>query len=116
MKTTAVILIMALSTIMIGLAAYQCGTHHQEPVPDQPLDFSDPQVKEMVGYMLSAPAPVVQNQQAITTPDTVQKPTTETKPTTTQCQGLTKAKARCKHQTTNKNGYCYQHQAQVPTR
>lgn len=30
--------------------------------------------------------------------------------TSTQCHGKTKAGARCKRTTSNKNGYCYQHQ------
>lgn len=34
-------------------------------------------------------------------------------PTSIQCKGLTAKKLRCKHNTPNKNGYCYQHQSQA---
>jgi len=33
-----------------------------------------------------------------------------------QCKGTTKKGARCKNQTTNASGYCYQHESQAPSK
>lgn len=33
-----------------------------------------------------------------------------------QCKGTTKKGSRCKNQTTNASGYCYQHESQAPSK
>ena len=33
-----------------------------------------------------------------------------------QCNGVTKKGARCKNQTANASGYCYQHASQAPAK
>jgi len=50
----------------------------------------------------------------LTTTKAQTEPTKEKTPTT-QCKGMTKTGAHCKHLTHNKNGYCFQHQPKTTT-